>query len=385
MSKKGRILVAMSGGIDSSVAAMLLHDEGYEVVGLTMKTWDYATSGGNARKTTGCCSLDDINDARTLAVSKGFHHMILDIREEFGNFIIDNFVEEYLAGRTPNPCILCNTHIKWDALLRRADQLDCEFIATGHYANSRLENGRYVVSKGLDDNKDQSYVLWGLKQEALARTKFPLGKFTKPEIRQMAFDQGFEELAKKNESYEICFVPDNDYRGFLGRKVEGLEEKLKGGRFKDLLGNDLGEHRGYPFYTIGQRKGLGKAFGEPMFVIKIDPISNTVYLGREHELEAKSMFVRNLNLQKFASVDDGTEALTKIRYKDSGALAQLYNLADGRLRVDFHHNVSAIAPGQSAVFYDGADVIGGGFITREQEVPISFARKMITAETVKDA
>ena len=216
MSKNGRILVAMSGGIDSSVAAMLLHDEGYEVVGMTMKTWDYASSGGG-RKTTGCCSLDDINDARNLAVSKGFPHLILDIREEFGDFIIDNFVEEYLAGRTPNPCIMCNTHIKWDALLKRADQLDCEFIATGHYANSREENGRYIVSKGLDDNKDQSYVLWGLKQSALARTKFPLGGFTKPEIRKMALDQGFHELAKKNESYEICFVPDNDYRGFLNR------------------------------------------------------------------------------------------------------------------------------------------------------------------------
>jgi len=159
MSKKGKVLVAMSGGIDSSVAALLLHEQGYEVIGITMKTWDYATSGG-ARKTTGCCSLDDINDARMLAVENGFHHIILDIRKEFGDFIIDNFVDEYLAGRTPNPCVLCNTHIKWDALLRRADQLDCEFIATGHYAQIRKENGRYVISKGLDENKDQSYVLW---------------------------------------------------------------------------------------------------------------------------------------------------------------------------------------------------------------------------------
>jgi len=379
MSKKGRILVAMSGGIDSSVAAMLLHDEGYEVVGMTMKTWYYATSGGS-KKTTGCCSLDDINDARNLAVSKGFPHMILDIREEFGDFIIDNFVEEYLAGRTPNPCIMCNTHIKWDALLRRADQLDCEFIATGHYANSREENGRYVISKGLDDNKDQSYVLWGLKQEALARTKFPLGGFTKPEIRQMAMDQGFEELAKKNESYEICFVPDNDYRGFLNRKVDGLEAYMEGGRFMDADGNDLGEHRGYPYYTVGQRKGLGKAFGEPMFVTSIDPLTNVVYLGREHELEANSMYVRSVNLQKIPIIGDGLEALTKIRYKDKGAMATINNLPDGRLKVDFTHNVSAIAPGQSAVFYDGNDVIGGGFITRNEEVPTSHARRIINKE-----
>jgi tRNA-specific 2-thiouridylase len=376
MSKKGRILVAMSGGIDSSVAAMLLHDEGYEVVGMTMKTWDYATSGGS-KKTTGCCSLDDINDARNLAVSKGFPHMILDIREEFGDFIIDNFVEEYLAGRTPNPCIMCNTHIKWDALLRRADQLDCEFIATGHYANSREENGRYIVSKGLDENKDQSYVLWGLKQEALARTKFPLGGFTKPEIRQMALDQGFEELAKKNESYEICFVPDNDYRGFLNRKVDGLEQQMLGGKFVDSAGKVLGDHRGYPYYTIGQRKGLGMAFGEPMFVTKIDPITNTVTLGRENELNETSMFVRNVNMQKLERIEDGMEALTKIRYKDSGAMAKVYNQEDGRLKVDFTHAVSAIAPGQSAVFYDGKDVIGGGFIAREKEIPISHSRRLI--------
>jgi len=375
MSKKGRILVAMSGGIDSSVAAMMLHDEGYEVVGITMKTWDYATSGG-ARKTTGCCSLDDINDARNLAVSRGFHHMILDIRDEFGDFIIDNFVEEYLAGRTPNPCIMCNTHIKWDALLKRANQLDCEFIATGHYAQKREENGRHIISKGLDDNKDQSYVLWGLSQEALARTVFPLGNITKPEIRQMAFDQGFKELANKNESYEICFVPDNNYRNFLNRKVDGLEERLKGGRFVGPKGEDLGEHRGYPYYTIGQRKGLGKAFGEPMFVTKIDPINNAVHLGREEDLLGHDLLVRNVNFQKYAGIEDGFEAVTKIRYKDAGAVSRLYN-QDDRLRIEFDHQVSAIAPGQSAVFYEGDDVVGGGFIARANEIPLSFAHEMM--------
>lgn len=371
----------MSGGIDSSVAAMLLHDEGYEVIGVTMKTWDYATSG-TVRKTTGCCSLDDINDARALAVDRGFHHMILDIRSEFGDNIIDNFVEEYLAGRTPNPCILCNTHIKWDALLKRADQLDCEYIATGHYANSRIENGRYIVSKGLDENKDQSYVLWGLSQAALSRTQFPLGKFTKPEIRQIAHDHGFESLAQKNESYEICFVPDNDYRNFLNRKVDGLEERLKGGRFVGPQGEDLGSHRGYPYYTIGQRKGLGKAFGEPMFVTKIDPISNTVYLGREEDLLGHSMYVRNPNIQKFERLENGQEVLAKIRYKDKGAIAHVFNEPDGRLKVNFVHNVSAIAPGQSAVFYDGADVLGGGFIARSNEIPLEFSKRIISGEKV---
>ncbi|MDQ3072979.1 MAG: 7-cyano-7-deazaguanine synthase, partial [Bacteroidota bacterium] len=176
MSKKGKVLMAMSGGIDSTVAAVMLKEQGYDVIGITMKTWDYQTSGGS-KKETGCCSLDSINDARSVALEHGIHHFILDIREEFGGHVIDNFVSEYMAGRTPNPCVLCNTHIKWQALLKRADHLDCEFIATGHYAHKRFENGRYIVSRGLDASKDQSYVLWGLNQENLARTLLPLGRY----------------------------------------------------------------------------------------------------------------------------------------------------------------------------------------------------------------
>lgn len=359
---KGRILVAMSGGIDSSVAALLLQEEGYEVIGITMKTWDYTSSGGS-KKETGCCSLDSINDARILAVEQGFPHYILDIRSEFGDYIIDNFVEEYLAGRTPNPCVLCNTHIKWDALLKRADQLNCEFIATGHYAQVREENGRYVISKGLDENKDQSYVLWGLSQESLKRTRFPLGKFKKTEIREMAARFGYEELSKKSESYEICFVPDNDYRAFLKRKVDGLEEKVDGGNFVLADGTVLGKHRGYPFYTIGQRKGLEIAMGEPMFVTTIVPETNTVVLGTKEELEKQEMWVRNFNLIKYATLPTDAEFLTRIRYKDSGCAASVKE-HEGRLKVLFHKPVSAIAPGQSAVFYEGSDLVGGGFIDR---------------------
>lgn len=366
MSKHGRILVAMSGGIDSSVAAMMLHDEGYEVVGITMKTWDYASAGGS-KKETGCCSLDSINDARNLAVNRGFHHMILDIRNEFGDHIIDNFVDEYLAGRTPNPCVLCNTHIKWEALLKRANMLDCELIATGHYAQTREENGRYLVSKGLDASKDQSYVLWGLSQESLQRSRFPLGGFHKAEIRQMARDHGFHELATKAESYEICFIPDNDYRGFLDRRVEGLAEKVEGGLFKDIDGNVLGHHRGYPYYTVGQRKGLGLAFGDPMYVLEIRPEKNEVLLGPKEQLNKTTMYVRNPNLIKIDQIDGELEATTKIRYKDKGALSSITPEEDGRLRVDFFEPVLAIAPGQSAVFYDGNDVIGGGFIARKEE------------------
>ena len=363
MSKQGKVLMAMSGGIDSTVAAVMLKEQGYEVIGITMKTWDYETSGGN-KKETGCCSLDSINDARAIAVENGIPHFILDIRSEFGDYVIDNFVDEYIAGRTPNPCVLCNTHIKWEALLKRADQLGCDYIATGHYAKKRFENGRYIISRGSDTWKDQSYVLWGLTQESLGRTMLPLGGYTKDEIRQMALDRGYTELVKKSESYEICFIPDNDYRSFLKRRVDGLEEQVNGGNFVKSNGDVVGQHEGYPFYTIGQRKGLGIALGDPVYVAEIDPATNTVTLGPEEELLRQSMEVNRVNLQKYATLEEPMEALTKIRYKDSGAVSTIRQTADGLVRVDFHHMVKAIAPGQSAVFYEGEDVIGGGHILR---------------------
>ena len=357
------MLVAMSGGIDSTVTALMLNDQGYEVVGITMKTWDYASSG-SGKKETGCCNLDSFNDARMAAVQHGFPHFVLDIREEFGDFVIDNFVDEYLAGRTPNPCVMCNTHIKWRALLKRADALGCDFIATGHYAKiNRHTNDRYYISRGVDDNKDQSYVLWGLQQDLLARTILPLASFHKPEIRQMALDYGYPELARKSESYEICFVPDNDYRGFLKHRIPGLQESVEGGNFVDKNGKILGKHKGYPFYTIGQRKGLEVTFGRPVYVTGIHPESNTIVLGDEDELNRPEMTVGKLNWLKYDGVSDGMEALTKVRYKDKGSLSNLYNDENG-IRVKFYEDAKSIAPGQSAVFYDGDDVIGGGIIQR---------------------
>jgi len=361
MSKHGRILVAMSGGIDSSLAAVILHEEGYEVIGMTMKTWDYVSSNTTGKE-TGCCSLDSINDARNVAVSLGFPHYILDIRNEFGDYVIDHFTNEYLAGRTPNPCVLCNTHIKWDALLRRADKLDCEYIATGHYANIRHEDDRYVISRGMDENKDQSYALWGISQESLSRTMYPLGQLKKKQIREMAAERGFVELINKSESYEICFVPDNDYRGFLKRRIEGLEESVSGGEFVLEDGTVVGKHEGYPFYTVGQRKGLGIALGYPVYVTEIQKDKNRVILGNFDELARDGMYVKQLNMVKYSSIEGGRkDAVTKVRYNDKGTPAVIEQAGD-TMKVFFGKGVSAIAPGQAAVFYEGDDVVGGGWI-----------------------
>lgn len=358
----------MSGGIDSTVTALMLHEQGYEVIGITMKTWDYASSGTGTqgKKETGCCNLDSFNDARMAAVQHGFPHYILDIRDEFGEAVIDNFVEEYLAGRTPNPCVMCNTHIKWRALLKRADALDCEFIATGHYGQIHQHtNGRFFIRKGIDATKDQSYVLWGLQQDLLSRTMLPLGTYKKTEIRQMAHDFGYPELAKKAESYEICFVPDNDYRGFLKRRVEGLEESVVGGWFINKEGKRLGQHKGYPFYTIGQRKGLEIALGKPTFVTHIDPETNTVVLGDEEDLNKTQMQVGKLNWIKYNGITEDMEVLTKVRYRDPGTFSNLCATSyQNKVNVRFYESVKGIAPGQSAVFYEGDDVIGGGIIER---------------------
>lgn len=354
----------MSGGVDSSVAATLLHEEGYEVIGITMKTWDYAQSGGRTGKEVGCCTLESMNDARAVALNNDFTHFIVDIREEFGDWVIDRFTSEYLSGRTPNPCVLCNTHIKWAALLRRADALDCEHIATGHYARVRFDEvlQRYVLMKGLDNNKDQSYALWGVEQQHFARTKFPLGGFTKPEIRQMAMNFGLLRVANKPDSYEICFVPDNNYRRFLKERVPGLQQEVEGGTFVLSDGTVIGTHEGYPFYTIGQRHGLGLALGYPAYVTHIHAETNTITVGPREELLQQTLTARNVNFIKYADLKEERPAVGKIRYKDEGAPCLVSQTADATIEVAFAEPRRAITPGQALVLYEGEDVLAGGWI-----------------------
>ncbi len=363
MSKKGRVLVAMSGGVDSSVSAVMLKEQGYDVIGITMKTWDYHRSGGNEGKETGCCTVESMNDARHIAVRHGFKHFIVDIRDEFGDWVIDRFVEDYTSGRTPNPCVLCNTHIKWAALLRRADDLGCDFIATGHYANVREENGRYIISKGKDHHKDQSYALWGVRQEHLARTIFPLGDFRKTEIRKFAEEYGLLNVANKPDSYEICFIPDNNYHRFLMDKVDGLEEEVKGGKFVDMQGNIVGEHKGYPFYTIGQRRGLKLAMGRPVYVTHIDARKNMITIGDKEDLISTTCRAKELNMVKYDRVPGGELEVTgKIRYNDNGAFGTLRQIDDNEIEVNFPAGREAITPGQAVVCYEGSDVVAGGWI-----------------------
>ena len=358
--QKGKVLLCMSGGIDSSVAAMLLEEQGYELHGLTYRPYD-AISPACMEKQTGCCSVDAIFEAKALANDLKFDHSILDIRKEFDKTVITNFVEEYLSGRTPNPCVVCNRTIKWGEVIHKADELGCEFIATGHYAQIGEKDGRYFLIKGSDDKKDQTYFLWQLSQDDLKRTLFPLGHLTKPEVRQIAADKGYESISKKRESQEICFIPDNDYRRFINERIPDLEAKIGKGNFVDKDGKVLGQHNGYPFYTIGQRKGLNIALGYPAYVTNIDANTNTVTLGEREDLNRKELWLEELNLMKYEKIEGEIEVTTKIRYNNAGTLSRISQHGD-KLKVEFYEETWAVTPGQSAVFFEGNDLVGGGII-----------------------
>ena len=357
-----RVVVGMSGGVDSSVAAALLVEQGYDVIGITIKTYSYEDVGGNAANESSCCSLDGINDARAVCLALGIPHYVVDFSRPFRRHVIDQFTEQYLAGNTPNPCVLCNRSIKWEELIRKGAALGAGHVAMGHYASVGHDpaRGRYWVTRGVDAGKDQSYALWAVSQESLARTLFPLGEISKEDARRVAERLGLH-TARKRESYEICFIPDNDYTRFLREAVPELDARVKGG---DVLfeGKKIGEHDGYPFYTIGQRRGLHVAVGEPVFVTEIDAGSNTISVGRSDDLLRRGCVVRDITMQKYEFPDAPLRVHAKIRYKDAGAPATLHPLPDGRAELIFDQPRRAITRGQSTVWYEGDDVVGGGII-----------------------
>lgn len=351
----------MSGGVDSSVASALLHKEKYNLIGVTMKTWGYDSI---PEKESGCCSLETIYNARNVASSLGFNHYTLDFTEKFNEVVISNFIDEYLHGNTPNPCVLCNKAIKWGALLEKAESLGADYIATGHYANIEQDpvSKRYYITKGKDKEKDQSYALWRLSQEALSKTIFPLGNYTKPEIRKIARKMDLKP-AETPDSQEICFVPNNNYRELLQIRLPDLDKELGGG---DIMyhGMNIGKHKGYPYYTIGQRRGLNIALGKAVYVSKIDAEKNIIYVDDEEGLYNTAFVTKEINLMLYENIKTSINASVKIRYKDKGDEAVIEQTGIDCIKVTYKNPKKSITPGQSAVFYEGNKVIGGGIIDK---------------------
>src|SRR6516164_5036803 len=361
------IAVAMSGGVDSSVVAALLVREGHTVVGMTMQLWnqrrlpELAVEGATGR----CCSLDDVYDARRVAEQVGIPYYVVNFEQQFEEHVVKPFVEEYLAGRTPIPCTLCNNYIKFDRFLEMADSVGAYHMATGHYARIRHDEvtGRYQLLRAVDESKDQTYFLFGLTQAQLARTLFPLGELNKPEVRDMARSMDLA-VAAKGDSQEICFVPNGDYAAFMDAylKEKGVEVERTSGEIVTTEGRTLGRHEGVHHFTVGQRKGLGIATGEPLYVIATDPASQRVTVGGNRDLLRKQFRAREVNWISIARPDQPVRAQVKIRNKHIPAAATLH--ADGNTQVDvvFDEPQRAVTPGQGAVFFDGDLVLGGGWI-----------------------
>ncbi len=358
--KKKKVLVAMSGGLDSSVVCILLQKQGYEVLGVTLKIYDPDDLPGYMDKNS-IGGDKEIEDSREVAEKLGVQHHTVDVREEFSNSVIDNFIDEYMKGRTPNPCTLCNKTIKWSAVLKKANELGCKYIATGHYSHIIKDNERYFVRKGDDPLKEQSYMLWQLNQEELSRTLFPLGEMTKMEARKLAYEFGLNTVAQKNESFDICFVHDKDYRLYLKRKVEGIDDKYKNGNFINNEGKLLGHHDGYMFFTIGQRKGL-PAMGYRAYVNEIRPETNEIVIGEEDELYKSIVYIDNIKSMKYSSIPEGEIINVKLRYHHDGDTALFKYSGENSGILTFENPVMSPTPGQSAVLYENDDLLGGGLI-----------------------
>lgn len=357
--KNEKVMVGMSGGVDSSVCAALLLKEGYDVSGVTLRLYD--GKDYDSGKTRTCCSLSDVEDARAVCVRMGIKHYAFNFKEDFKEYVIKNFIDEYENGRTPNPCIECNRHIKFDAMLLRAETLGYDKIATGHYASlKKAENGRYLLCRAADAAKDQTYVLYSMTQKQLSKTLFPLGALTKPQVRKIAEGNGFVN-AKKPDSQDICFVPDGDYAGFIERFTG---KTALHGDFINETGEKLGEHKGVIRYTVGQRKGLGIALGKHAYVIEKNPQNNTVTLGDEDALFYKRVLVKDVNFIPFDELSEGMRVTAKLRYRHKEQPAVISPAENGCVLIEFDEPQRAPSAGQAAVFYDGDIVVGGGTIVK---------------------